>query len=92
MSKNKHPFLIVYPIDLKPTEKSENNKKECYSQRKHDIINSNLNGSMVYGFALGFPGKTSQILKVNYRINLVRQKELEEAEEDIDEDDMIISN
>lgn len=92
LSKNKHPFLIVYPIDLKPTEKSENNKKECYSQRKHDIINSNLNGSMVYGFALGFPGKTSQILKVNYRINLVRQKELEEAEEDIDEDDMIISN
>lgn len=85
------PFLIIYPIDLKASEMSggDSKKKEVASPRKAKIISDLLNNEIVWGFALGFPGKVSQILKVKYRINLVKQREIEASEQDIDEDDEI---
>ena len=85
LSKRQNPFLIIYPIDLKPTEKSEN-KTECYSQKKDQIIHKYLGNSLIYGLALGFHGQSTQVLKVRYNINTVKQKQMEE-ENDIDEDE-----
>ena len=82
------PYLIIYPIDLKPTSKSDNDKsekvKEYFDPDKDRILKNLLNGEIVYGLALGFPGKVKQILEVKYRINMVKQRELEEN--DLDED------
>lgn len=80
------PYLIIYPIDLKPTEKSEETKKECYSENKAKLLKDILNNEIVYGFALGFPGKVTQVLKVKYKINVVKQRQLEATEDDEDED------
>ena len=41
---------------------------------------------MVNRLALGFPGQSTQVLKVRYKINIVKQKQMEE-ENDIDEDE-----
>lgn len=86
LSKRKNPFLIIYPIDLKPTEKSEN-KTECYSEKKNEIIHKYLGNDLIYGLALGFPGQSTQVIKVRYKINTVKQKQMEE-ENDIDEDEI----
>lgn len=81
------PVLIIYPIDLKDMEKDEN-QKEVFSEKKRNIIDNITGGEIVYGFALGFPGKISQVLKMKYRINVIKQREIEQAENDIDEDMM----
>ena len=86
LSKQKHPFLIIYPIDLKPTEKSDNNK-ECFSQKKEEIINKYLGDNLIYGLALGFPGKSTQVYRVRYKINVVKQKQME-LDNDVDEDEL----
>lgn len=86
LSKRKNAFLIIYPIDLKPTEKSEN-KTECYSEKKNEIIHKYLGNDLIYGLALGFPGQSTQVIKVRYKINTVKQKQMEE-ENDIDEDEI----
>ena len=81
-----NPMLVIYPIVLKPTEKSEPSKKEVHSIKKEKIINQLLDDDILYGFALGFPGKATQVLRVKYKINLVYQRKLEESNQDEDED------
>ena len=80
------PVLVIYPIDLKPTEKSEPGKTEVHSSKKEEIIKHLLGNDILYGFALGFPGKATQVLRVKYKINLVYQRKLEEYNQDEDED------
>lgn len=84
LQESQKPFLLIYPIDLKPTDKA--NKGEFFSTKKARFLTDTLNNEIVYGFALGFPGKVQQVLKVKYRINMVKQRELQAIEDDGDED------
>lgn len=86
LSKRKNPVLVIYPIALKPTEKSDS-KTECYSLKKEEIIHKYLGNDLVYGLALGFPGKSTQVIKVRYKINVIKQKQME-LDNDEDEDEL----
>ncbi len=86
LMKCKKPLLVIYPIALKneiPVDDGKNGTKYVVSKINSEIIDQ-LSGQRVYGIALGFPGQ-KQTLAVNYRINMVKRRELEEKETDIDE-------
>ena len=84
LQESEKPFLLIYPIDLKPTSKSQ--KTEHFDERKAEFLKRELDNNIVYGFAVGFPGKVKQVLRVKYRINLKKQQELQEIQSDEDED------
>ena len=76
------PILVIYPIDLKintrESQKVDEGKKN---------IKDAYDGLPLIGFAVGFPDKDSKVL-FNYRMNKIKERELEkDMEVDTDEED-----
>lgn len=79
-----NPILAIYPLDLK-TDKDDNT-----SEAEKKEIKNVFAGEALLAFAVGFPTKESKI-RLKYRVNKIKIKELEENlepdEEDEEEDD-----
>ena len=76
------PILVIYPLDLKT--KSDANTSEAVKKE----IKEAFAGEALLAFAIGFPTKESK-KKLNYRVNKIKIKELEEnlvVDDDEEED------
>ena len=91
----RNPLLIIFPLDLKvgydnPPKQSDGTRapRPEGNDPKKEAIKDSLQGTPLYGFAMGFPGNFKK-LKTIYRINLVKKNSLLEGEiEDLlDEDE-----
>ena len=87
LSKRERPILIIYALNLDTRSlKDENTKQETNTEdiisRKKQI--KNYFGGPVMAYAIGFngEGKTrGSVVKLKYRINMTKKRELENSEE-----------
>ena len=68
---HKNPVLVIYPIILK-SESAGDAEEEIAKKRK---IIEDLNNSMIFGFAIGFPGAMKKKLAY-YKINIIKSREI----------------
>ncbi len=75
--QGRKPLLAIYPIEI--LAKEEDNEKAVEIAKMYEE-------ELVYGFALGFPGKNTKV-EVKYRINKIKLQEIINANEEPDEDE-----
>ncbi|HRF69999.1 MAG TPA: Z1 domain-containing protein [Candidatus Pelethenecus sp.] len=71
------PVLAIYPIEVIAKDEKNEYAVKIEENYKHELI---------YGFALGFPGKNSKV-EVKYRMNKIKLQERINANEETEEDD-----
>lgn len=76
------PILVIFPIDLKTKDKDGNEELEKQKREIKDGFGNNP----VIGFAVGFPGKETEV-KITYRFNKIKLDELKKEREEVYYDD-----
>ena len=84
LKRRENPILVIYPLDLKITKKDS---LEIDVGKK--AIKDAYDGLPLLAFAVGFPDKDSKV-RFNYRMNKIKERELEkEMEVDSDEEEAL---